>query len=435
MTVLNPRTMIQPAAKLAPATYGRLSVMMFLQFFIWGGFFVTMGSYLVNLFSAPEYAADLGKIIGGAYATHNWAGLLAPLFVGLIADRLMNAERVNGICHLLGGAVLWFASTVTDPGQFFWVMLLFFLLYMPTLALVNSISFNVMENPDKQFPAVRVWGTVGWIVAGSIVGGSLFGLIKLPFLEMAGITDALNTSFPMKMCAVVAILYGLYSFSLPATPPRAKGQAFSVGKALGLDAFKLFADKGFAIFAICSFLICVPLAFYYARTNDFIQAVQFGNAAPSFMALGQVSEVFFMLLVPFFLLRLGVKWMLLIGMLAWALRYFLFAQFPNSAALVIIGLALHGICYDFFFVTGQLYTDRKAPREIRAAAQGLIGLLTYGAGMLVGELHPRQLGRQAGPGPEDQGRLAGGRLPVLDLPGVVRAGRGGAVFPVLLGQD
>lgn len=360
----------------------RLSIMMFFQFFIWGGFFVTMGSYLLEVFKGTE---GINSIIGSAYATHNWAGLLAPLFVGLIADRYINAEKVNAFCHLVGGALLWYAASVTDPGIFIWVMFAYFMLFMPTLALVNAIAFANIENPDKQFPAIRVWGTIGWIVAGLVVAQTVLGWVDIPLIKMiTGVENAQATNIPLKMCAIMSLIYGAYSFTLPPAPPQAKGQAFSFSKALGLDAIKLMGERNFGVFALCSFLICIPLAFYYARTNDFITAMAFGEKSASFMTIGQVSEVLFMLLVPFFLLRIGVKWMLVVGMLAWTLRYFLFASFPESPALLIVGIALHGICYDFFFVTGQLYVDRKAPKDIRASAQGLFALLTYGAGMLIG---------------------------------------------------
>lgn len=364
------------------AIVARLSVMMFLQFFIWGGFFVTMGSYLIQVFQGTE---GINSIIGSAYATHNWAALLAPLFVGLIADRYMNAERVNAICHLLGAGLLWYAASITDPGTFIWVMFAYFMLYMPTLALVNAIAFANITEPDKEFPAIRVWGTIGWIAAGFVVAQTVLGFVDVPLLKsLTGLENVQATNIPLKMGAIISIIYGLYSLTLPAAPPQAKGEAFNLGKALGLDAIKLMGEKNFGIFALSSFLISIPLAFYYARTNDFIAAMAFGEQSASFMAIGQMSEVFFMLLVPFFLVRLGVKWMLVVGMLAWALRYLVFATFPESAAMLILGVALHGVCYDFFFVTGQLYVDRKAPKPIRASAQGLFTLLTYGIGMLIG---------------------------------------------------
>jgi nucleoside transporter len=360
----------------------RLSVMMFLQFFVWGAFFVTMGAYLLEIFQGEE---GINSIIGQAYATHNWAALLAPLFVGLLADRYFNAERLNAFCHLAGAVLLWIAAGITDPGVFIWVMFAYFMLYMPTLALANTIAFSNIENSERQFPAIRVWGTIGWIVAGFVVAQTVLGWVDVPMLR--AITDAENaqiTNIPLKMAAIASLIYGIYSLTLPATPPQAKGEAFSLGKTFGLDAIKLMAERNFFVFALSSFLISIPLAFYYARTNDFIAAMAFGEQSASFMAIGQMSEVLFMLLVPFFILRLGFKWMLAVAMFAWALRYLVFASFPESAAMLIFGIALHGICYDFFFVTGQLYVDRKAPKAIRASAQGLFALLTYGAGMLIG---------------------------------------------------
>ena len=223
-----------------------------------------------------------------------------------------------------------------------------------------------------------------------VVSESLFGLAPFPVLP--GISGAGSTSFPLKLAAVVSAIYGLYSFTLPASPPQGRDKPVSFAKVLGLDAVQLFKDPSWAIFALCSFLICIPLAFYYARTNEFVSMVAFGDSSAGVMALGQVSEILFMLLVPFFLRRLGVKMMLLVGMLAWAARYALFGMMPATGAMVVLGIVLHGICYDFFFVTGQLYTDRKAPESIRTSAQALLGLLTYGAGMLVGNLIPRPLG-------------------------------------------
>jgi len=363
----------------------RLGIMMFLQFFVWGAFFVPMGSYLGVIFADYQEKGMLNQIIGGAYATQPWAAIFAPLIVGFVADRLMNKEQVNGILHLLGAGLLWWCSTITDsPGQFFWVMLGFFLCYMPTLALVNAITFQNVKSIENDFPMIRLWGTIGWIVSGLVISQSMFGIFPLPVLP--GIENAGNTNFPMRLAAVVSVIYGIYSFTLPASPPQGRGEPLSIARVLGLDAVRLFKNTNYLVFAICSFLICIPLAFYYARTYEFTSQMAFGDRTAGVMALGQVSEILFMALVPFFLLRLGVKKMLLIGMLAWALRYALFGTMPSSGAMLVLGIALHGICYDFFFVTGQLYTDRVAPKEIRTSAQALVGLLTYGAGMLVGNL-------------------------------------------------
>jgi nucleoside transporter len=260
--------------------------------------------------------------------------------------------------------------------------LAFFICYMPTLALVNAITFQNVDSIENDFPKVRLWGTIGWIASGLVVSQSMFGLFPIPVLP--GVVDAGKTALPLQISAVVSILYGLYSFTLPASPPQGRDEPFSLIKALGLDALRLFANPSYLMFAICSFLICIPLAFYYARTNEFVGAMAFGDRSAGVMALGQVSEIGFMAAVPFFLNRLGVKKMLLVGMLAWAARYALFGLMPSSPAMLILGIVLHGICYDFFFVTGQLYTDRVAPKEIRTSAQAFLGLLTYGAGMLVG---------------------------------------------------
>ena len=360
----------------------RLDIMMFLQFFVWGAFFVTMGGYLNEIFKNQE---NLNTIIGDIYSTQTWAALFAPLIVGFVADRLFNKERVNGVLHLAGAAMLWWCSTITDdPDRFYWAMMAFFLCYMPTMALVNAITFQNVDSIESEFPKIRVWGTIGWIVSGLVISESLFGLFPFPVLP--GISGAGGTAFQFKLAAVVGAIYGIYSFTLPASPPQGSEKPVSLMKVLGLDAVQLFKDPAYAIFALCSFLICIPLAFYYARTNEFVSKVAFGDDSAGVMTLGQVSEIFFMLLVPFFLRRLGVKVMLLVGMLAWALRYALFGLMPSSPAMLVAGIVLHGICYDFFFVTGQLYTDRKAPKEIRTSAQALLGLLTYGAGMLLGNL-------------------------------------------------
>ena len=357
----------------------QLCVMMFLQFFIWGVFFVTMGTYLTKLFEGQE---GINSIVGQSYATQTWAALFAPLIVGYLGDRLINKERLNGILHLLGAALLWWVSTITDSTTLFWALLTFFICYMPTLALVNTITFQNVDNIENDFPQIRLWGTIGWIVAGLVISESFFGL--LPFPVLPGIEDGGSTNIQFKIAAIVSLIYGFYSFTLPASPPEGKGKSVSIVKVLGFDALSLMKNPSYFIFALCSFLICIPLAFYYARTGEFVGAMKFGSRTGGVMALGQVSEILFMALVPFFLSKLGVKKMLLVGMFAWAIRYVLFGLFPSSGAMLVLGIALHGICYDFFFVTGQLYTDRVAPPETRTSAQALVGLLTYGAGMLVG---------------------------------------------------
>lgn len=340
----------------------QLWVMMFIEFFIWGVWFVTMGTYLNKI-------GFKGIDIGNAYSTACWAAIISPFFIGMIADRFFAAEKVLGVMHILGAVLIYWASTVTTPGAFFWVLLAYTLCYMPTIALVNSVSFFQMEDPGKQFPPIRVWGTIGWIVAGWIVG----------FMKVE------DTSTPLVIGAVASLVMGVYCFFLPHTPPKAKGQKVTVGEIIGIKTLQLMKDRSFAVFIVSALLICIPLAFYYNFTNMFLNELGVEKAAVK-MTLGQISEVFFMLIMPFFFARLGVKWMLITGMLAWAARYFLFASGNNQALVWMLyaGIILHGVCYDFFFVTGFIYTDKVAPKEIQSSAQGFIALITYGVGMLIG---------------------------------------------------
>lgn len=343
----------------------RLSAMMFLQFFVWGAWFVTLSTYLGR---GLNFA---GTDIGGAYSTMPWGAIVAPFLVGMIADRFFAAEKVLGVLHLVGAVLLWEVSNMTSPGTIFWVLLGYALCYNPTLALVNAVAFNQMTSPEKQFPAVRVFGTIGWIVAGLVV--SYLGLEA--------------TATPLRIAAGCSALLGFFSFALPQTPPKSLGRKVTVRDVLGLDALTLMKDRSFAVFVIGSLLICIPLAFYYGFANLFLNEKGVANAAGK-MTLGQASEVFFMLVMPFFFVRLGVKKMLLVGMLAWAARYLFFA-YGNGSDLVVLfylGILLHGVCFDFFFVTGQIYVDNAAPKRIQASAQGFITLITYGVGMLIGSL-------------------------------------------------
>ena len=348
---------------LSPSVRVKLSVMMFLEFFIWGAWFVTLGTYLLMglKFTGTQTAQ--------AYSTMPWGAIVAPFLVGMIADRFFAAEKVLGVLHLVGAGLLYYVSTVTDPAAVFGVLLAYALCYNPTLALVNAISFNQMTSPEKEFPAVRVLGTIGWIVAGWIVSG-------------LGV-EAQAT--PLRIAALCSAALGLYAFFLPHTPPKSLGHKVTVRDVLGLDALTLMKERSFAIFVLGSLLICIPLAFYYNFTNPFLNEKGIANAAAK-MTMGQISEVVFMLIMPFFFVRLGVKKMMLVGMLAWAVRYLLFA-FGDSGPLVsmyYLGILLHGVCFDFFFVTGQIYVDNTAPKAIQASAQGFITLVTYGVGMLIG---------------------------------------------------
>ncbi len=348
--------------------YSRLSAMMFLQFFVWGAWFVTLGNYL---YAIGFQAVD----IGAAYLMNNLGAIIAPFFVGMIADRFFASEKVAGVMHLIGAVVLYYVAGLTDVGPVLVGLFLYNACYMSTLGLANSISFNQMETPDTQFPPVRVWGTLGWITAGLGIS-----LILAPFVP-----DVEATNVPLKLAAICSAVLGLYCFSLPSTPPSKIGEAVTVSDILGLKALALLKDKSFAVFALCSLLISIPLAFYYGFTNLFLNEIGMEGVAGK-MTMGQMSEVGFMILMPFFFKRLGVKWMLLVGMLAWVLRYGLFAGGDAGALVGMLygGILLHGICYDFFFVTGQIYVDRKASTDIRASAQGFIALITYGAGMAIG---------------------------------------------------
>ncbi|TXH97947.1 MAG: MFS transporter [Rheinheimera sp.] len=350
----------------------RLSTMMFLQFFIWGGWFVTLGTFL-----SQNLGAD-GPQTGMAFSTQSWGAIIAPFFIGLIADRFFNAERILAVLHLIGAVLMYLMAQATDFAAFYPLVLGYMLAYMPTLALVNSVSFGQMQQPEREFGQIRVWGTIGWIAAGLVIS-YLFGWDAADAIA----AGALQNTF--LMCAVASLALGLYSFTLPATPPAARGTQVKLGALIGLDALKLLKDRNFALFFISSILICIPLAFYYQNANPFLTAVGVENATGK-MTLGQVSEVAFMLALPLFLNRFGIRWTLILGMAAWVLRYVLFAygDAGSGVALLLVGIALHGICYDFFFVSGQIYTNSKAGAAYKSAAQGLITLATYGVGMLIG---------------------------------------------------
>jgi nucleoside transporter len=347
-----------------PAVLTRLSVMMFLQFFAWGSWFATLALAMGS--------NGLRDFIGGAFESAPIGAIFAPLFLGLVADRLFSSERVMGVLMILGGAIMAGIAVLAPQGAekgglIVWMMVAYMLCYMPTLGLGNTITFTHLK--QEEFPKARVWGTIGWIVAGLAVG-------------MAGWSASLGIFW---LGSISSFLLGFYSFTLPHTPPPAKDKPLDLGSLLMVDALKLFKSPSFLVFALCSMLICIPLAYYYGQTSEFLGAAGFKQAA-STMTLGQMSEIVFMLMIPFFFRKLGVKWMLLIGMLCWVARYVLFAfGAPDQIAwMLLLGVALHGICYDFFFVTGFIYTDRKAPAEIRGQAQSLLVFLTQGLGMFFG---------------------------------------------------
>ena len=351
----------------------RLSVMMFLQFFVWGGWFVTLGTYLAHNLGAS------GGQLGLAFATQSWGAIVAPFIVGLIADRYFNAERMLACLHLAGAALMFGLFRARSFGTFYPLLLCYMMVYMPTLALVNSVGFRQMRDPAAEFSRVRVWGTLGWIVAGLAIS-LLFGWDSA---EGIG-SGALKNTFLMS--ALASLLLGVFSVTLPVTPPQAAREArVTLTDILGLKALTLLRNRNFLAFFVSSILICVPLAFYYQNANQFLVEIHVANPTGK-QTIGQMSEVFFMLLLPIFLKRFGMKATLLVGMLAWCLRYALFA-FGNAhegVAMLLVGIALHGVCYDFLFVSGQIYTDSKAGSEFKSAAQGLITLATYGVGMLIG---------------------------------------------------
>ena len=350
----------------------KLSFMMFLEFFIWGAWFVTLGTFLVQNLKASDFQ------IANVFSTQSLGAIIAPFIVGMIADRFFNAERVLAVLHLVGAVLLFQMYQSIDIESFYPYVLSYMILYMPTLALASSISFRQLTHPEKEFSSIRIWGTIGWIVAGL----SISYIFKW---DAAAGEGALKNTF--LMAAIASAVLGVFSFILPSTPPvkAADGEKPSFASIIGLDAIRLLKDKNFFIFFISSVLICIPLAFYYQNANMFLGEIGLENPTGK-MTIGQISEVLFLLLLPVFFSKFGFKKTILVGMLAWALRYVLFA-YGNADSLtfmLILGIALHGICYDFFFVSGQIYTDSKAGEKYKSAAQGLITLATYGIGQLIG---------------------------------------------------
>lgn len=350
----------------------QLSIMMFLEFFIWGSWFVTMGTFLGSNLQAKDQDISL------AFSTQSFGAIIAPFVVGLIADRYFHAQRILGVIHLLGAGLMYGLYLATDFSVFFPLLLAYMILFMPSLALVNSISFNQMRDPAKEFSSIRVWGTIGWVAAGLLIS-------FLSWDSQEGLAEGLLRNTWL-MAAVVSLALGLFSFTLPATPPRAqRSDTFRFSEVLGLDALSLLKHRNFAIFFVSSILICIPLAFYYQNASPFLTEIGVENSTGK-MALGQVSEVLFMLALPLFFAQFGIKKTLIVAMLAWVIRYvfFAFGDANEGVWMLLMGILLHGICYDFFFVSGQIYTDAHAGSRYKSSAQGLITLATYGIGMLIG---------------------------------------------------
>src|SRR5258708_36701615 len=333
----------------------KLAVMMFLEYFIWGSWYVTMSTYMgVNLHSS-------GLQIGAAYSALAIATIFSPFFIGMIADRYFAAQKIMGVLHMVGAVLLFLATGITGNTAFYWIILVYSLLYMPTIALSNSIAFHQMSDPGKQFPWIRVFGTLGWIVAGLIIGGLKIEPTIYTFTIAAGVSAGL----------------GLLSFALPNTPPKGKAVS-SASKALGTESFVLFKSRSYLVFFIAAILVCIPLSFYYGFANGFLNELKINYAAAK-MTMGQFSEALFILAIPFLFNRIGVKKMLLMGMTAWILRYICFAygNTGDNMWMLYAGIILHGVCYDFFFVTGYMYTEKKAGEKIKSSAQGLFTFATY----------------------------------------------------------
>ena len=353
----------------------QLSTMMFFQYFIWSAWYVTMGAFLTKGLGCTDTQSGL------AYGFTAFAFIISPMFTGLIADKFFDSEKIVGVLHLAGAVLLYFMSKSTSFDSFFPLMIIYMLLYAPTIALTSSIAMQLIENPEKEFPSIRVLGTIGWIAAGLFIG---FGNIDFTNgMELAGFDETSST--PFFIAAGASVILGLISFALPKVAPKDKGGKVDIKGLLGLDALSLMKNKSFRMLIISIFLIYIPMTFYFVNGSVFLGEMGITKSA-ALQTLGQVSEVGFMLILPFILGRIGIKPMLIVGMVAWILRYLFYGYADGDANMwmIYVAIGLHGICYDFLFVSTQIYIDKKAPKNLRSSAQALMTTATYGIGMFLG---------------------------------------------------
>jgi nucleoside transporter len=348
---------------MSSSRYVRLSLMMFLNYVIWGAWYVTLNTYLTATlhFSGTE--------AGAIFGTTALASMISPFFVGMIADRFFSTERVLAVLHLIGAVILYMVTLVNSFGAVYALMLLYCLCYFPTIALTNTLTLKQIDDAGRQFPLIRVFGTIGWIVIGYAIG--VLGLEKSPSMFL--------------LAAGASVAMALYSLTLPHTPPAGAGEPVTARSLLGLDALVMLKRRSYLVFIIASILACIPLTFYFSFTNTYLNEVGVVNAAGK-MTLGQIAEIVAMASMPLIFRRVSVRGILMLGLMAWSIRYGLLA-YGNAGAgmwMFYVAILLHGVCYDFFFMTGQLYADQEAPSELRVTAQGFLTFVTYGIGMFLG---------------------------------------------------
>ncbi|HEY8659733.1 MAG TPA: nucleoside permease [Hanamia sp.] len=352
----------------------RLIVMNFLEFFVWGAWLISIGGYLGGTLHFS------GSQIGAVFSTLGIASLFMPALMGIVADKWLNAEKVLGICHIVGAAMLLWASTIKDPDVFFWVMLLNSMFYMPTIALNNTVSYIVLEqkgfNIVKDFPPIRVWGTIGFIAAMWVV-------------DIAGWK---SSNMQLIFSAISALILGFYSFTIPKCPPI-KSRSSSFISSIGLDAFVLFKQRKMFIFFLFAMFLGAALQITNAFGGSFLESFQitypdtFGVKHPILLlSISQISETLFILTIPFFLSKFGIKKVMLISILAWVFRFGLFAigDPGNGLYLLVLSMIIYGMAFDFFNISGSLFVENEVSAGIRASAQGLFMFMTNGIGAMIG---------------------------------------------------